>query len=80
MFPLWDARRLAANEFGIGYGPFGIGLPLVGFNLGVETGQLLDRRRGASYSLAAQKEPVIRTSMDSGLFVIRCVGRQLLDD
>ncbi|HEV3211674.1 MAG TPA: hypothetical protein VGY91_15565 [Chthoniobacterales bacterium] len=40
MFPLWDARRLAANEFGIGYGPFGIGLPLVGFNLGVETGQL----------------------------------------
>jgi hydrogenase/urease accessory protein HupE len=30
----------ALREFGIGYGPFGIGLPLVGFNLGVEIGQL----------------------------------------
>ena len=30
----------ALREFGIGYGPFGIALPLVGFNLGVETGQL----------------------------------------
>ena len=30
----------ALREFGIGYGPFGIALPLAGFNLGVETGQL----------------------------------------
>jgi hypothetical protein len=64
----------------MGSGQFGIVLPLVGFNLGVEIGQLSVEAIVLSNLVAASATSHFRSPMGPSLFSLGRVSRKLLDD